>query len=121
MRFHRVSAVSTTIHADRIDVDFPHSGHLTGTRTVRGRLFHGAFDGARVFAGASAAGAPPAAACGGACSSIFCMSSSRQTQDTAIDITGDGARHLGETTEIRGLRVRRSEDSAACQIEHEIR
>jgi hypothetical protein len=42
MRFHRVSAVSTTIHADRIDIDFPHSGHLTGTIRVRGRLLDGA-------------------------------------------------------------------------------
>jgi len=42
MLFHRVRAVSTTIHAERIDVDFPHAGHLTGIRTVRGRLFHGA-------------------------------------------------------------------------------
>jgi hypothetical protein len=42
MRFHRLSAVSTTIHADRIDVVCPHAGHLTGIRTVRGRLFHGA-------------------------------------------------------------------------------
>jgi hypothetical protein len=41
MRFHRLSAVSTTIHADRIDVDLPHSGHLTGTTTVRGRRLKG--------------------------------------------------------------------------------
>jgi hypothetical protein len=86
MRFHRVSTVSTTTHADRIDVDFPHSGHLTGTRTVRGRLFHGAFDGAAAFEGAPAEGAPAACAHGGVCSSIFCITFSRQTEYLQISL-----------------------------------